>query len=82
MLNLRKGDKVVKLLLGGGYETASLATVTAVDKKRGLFSTDESHVSRASDIQADGVQTYRLEDGRASANYISGFSSRIVMFEG
>lgn len=76
-----KGDKVVKLMSIGGTETAALVTVVAVCKKRGLCSTDASHVKKASDIEADGVCTYRLADGQAVVNYIPGCSSRLIRFE-
>lgn len=81
MFTVKKGGSVVKLLNVGGIETASVQKVAAVDKKRGLFSTDESHVSKPSDIEADGVQTYRLDDGRAAVNYLSGCTSRIIQME-
>lgn len=77
----KKGQRVVKLIRGGGTETASITKVVAVDKKRGLCSTDDSHVFKASDIEPDGVQTYRTIDGTAMANYIPGFSTRIVILE-
>lgn len=45
------------MILIGGIETASIVEVAAVDKKRGLLSTDVSHVSKPKDIEDDGVQT-------------------------
>lgn len=80
-MSVKKGDKVVKIISIGGIETASIAEVAAVCKRRGLVSTDVSHVSKASDIEDDGVCTYRLSDGSAVCNYIPGCSSRIVALE-
>ncbi len=77
---LKKGDRVCKLMMIGGIESAAFAVVAAVDKKRGLISTDISHVSKPKDIEEDGVQTYRISDGEAVANYIPGCSSRLVRF--
>jgi 1-aminocyclopropane-1-carboxylate deaminase/D-cysteine desulfhydrase-like pyridoxal-dependent ACC family enzyme len=79
--SVKKGMRVVKLLTVGGIETASLCVVAAVCKKRGLISLDTSHVSKASDIEADGVQTYNWAAGHAVVNYIPGCSSRIVLLE-
>ncbi len=78
---VKKGDKVVKLLNIFGLETASIAIIAAVDKKRGLCSTDVEHISNPEDIEEDGAQTYVLEDGRALVNYIPGCSSRLVILE-
>ena len=78
---MKKGDKVVKLIIGGGFETASIQTIAAADAKRGLVSLDASHVFKPADIKLDGVSTYRIADGRATANYIPGFTSRIVELE-
>ena len=78
---LKKGSKLVKVLAVGGIETASIVEVAAVDKKRGLLSTDIEHVSKPKDIENDGVQTYRLSDGRANANYIPGCTSRLIFLE-
>jgi hypothetical protein len=82
MLAVKRGDVVIKLMTIAGSELAATATVAAVCKKRGLVSTDTSHVKKASDIQDDGVCTYRMDDGRAVANYLPGCTSRIVAFEG
>ena len=78
----KRGDKIVKLININGMESAALATVAAVCKRRGLISTDENHVSKAKDIEDDGVCTYRVSDGRAAVNYIPGCSSRLVRLEG
>jgi len=80
-VDIKKGDKVVKLLNIQGIETASIVTVAAVCKRRGLLSTDDSHVFKPKDIQEDGVGTYRLSDGQATANYITGCESRVVVLE-
>jgi hypothetical protein len=77
---MRPGDRVVKLLSAGGLETASLHEVTAVCKRRGLLSIDPA-VKTARSIEPDGVQTYRLVDGRANACYLPGCSTRIVPLE-
>lgn len=69
-----KGDKVVKLLIGGGCETASIQEVQAVNKKKGL-------VFLGDDRDPEGGQTYRLDDGRAVCSYIPGFSTRLVVLE-
>lgn len=79
--DLKKGTKIVKVILIGGIETASIVEVAAVDKKRGLLSTDTEHVSKPKDIEDDGVQTYRLLDGRANASYIPGCTSRLILLE-
>lgn len=76
------GDKVVKLIAIRGREVAAIVKVVAVDESRGLVSTDESHVSCPEDIEADGVQTYRMSDGRATVNYIPGCTSRLVPMDG
>lgn len=81
-LEVKKGDVVIKLLSINGIETAATATIAAVCKRRGLASTDTSHVTKPAEIEADGVQTYRLSDGRAVCNYIPGCSSRLIRFEG
>jgi hypothetical protein len=80
MIYTAKGEKVVKILSGGGIETASIQVVSAICQKRDLLSIDPD-ISKPKDIQADGVQTYRLSDGRAAVNYINGFSSRLVDLE-
>lgn len=79
---IKKGDKIAKLLDIGGRECVAICTVAAVCKKRGLVSTDESHVAKPADIEADGVSTYRLWDGRSVANYLPGCSSRLVRLDG
>ena len=78
---LKKGDKVVKLILGGGMETACIQTIAGVCNKRKLISVDSSHVKTAKDIEDDGVGVYRMSDGRAVADYIPGFTSRLVYLE-
>ena len=72
---IKKGNKVVKILTGAGCETASIQEVAKVSVKKGLVYTDLDH------IEDDGVSTFRISDGRAVANYISGFSSRLVVLE-
>ena len=77
MLNVKKGQTVTIVITGYGTESREETTVAAVDKKRGVFSTDTSHVTKPSDIDMDGVSTYWLTDGRATMKYIPGFSSRV-----
>lgn len=71
----KKNDKVVKIIIGGGVETASIKVVQAVDKKKGLVFLDSD------DRDPEGVQTYRDSDGRAAADYIPGFTSRLIVLE-
>lgn len=70
--DFKKGQQVVKIITGGGTETASIQEITKV-KGDLLFLGD--------DFSPDAVGAYRISDGRAAANYITGFSSRIVYLE-
>ena len=65
--NFKKGDKVVKVLIGGGVETAVLATVASV-KKDGVRLI-ESH------------QVYDSESFREIDPPISGFTTRLIVLE-
>jgi len=71
----KKGQKVVKILSGAGYETASIRTVEKVDKKKGFAYLD------LDDVCDDGQNTYRLNSGKANVCWISGFSHRIIPLE-
>lgn len=75
MLELKKGQRVVRIINVFGSETASICEVAKVSKTKGLIYLD------ADDLTDDGVCTYRLEDGRAVRDYIAGCSSRLIMLE-
>jgi hypothetical protein len=64
----KKGDRVVKILRGGGVETASLQTVESV-KKGVVKLVDSEHMA------------YTAEYGNEIDPVIPGFSSRIVILE-
>jgi hypothetical protein len=71
------GNKVVKLIIGGGFEVASIATIEHLDEQTNtvyLNGCDE-------DYSRDSVYAYDLKTGQACQSYIPGFSSRIVMLE-
>ena len=70
-----KGQRVVKLIEGMGTETASIQEVAKINKKKNIvWIGDDYH-------EDDGVNAYFLDSGRAVANYIGGFRSRIVTLE-
>lgn len=75
MLELKKGQRVVKLISICGIEIAHIAEVAKVSKAKKLVYLDADH------IEDDGVSTYRLEDGVAVMDYIPGCSSRLIMLE-
>jgi len=71
----KKGEKVVKILSGGGTETASIREVFKVSPKKGYVYLD------GDDMADDGQNTYRLETGLANVCWIPGFSHRIIPLE-
>lgn len=64
----KKGQRVVKLLIGAGMETASIQEVEWVRKDKVKLVDDEAH-------------EYSSDNGRVLIDYIPGFTSRIVILE-
>lgn len=79
-MKVKKGDKIVRIMTVNGISRACLSEVSAVDKKRGIFSTDDG-VSKPSEIEDRGVQTYYIDSGLAVCNYIPGCSSKAMELE-
>jgi hypothetical protein len=73
--DVKKGSKVVKLLIGGGAETASIQKVEHVDDNTIYLSGCDGDYNR------DSVYAYDLASGRACSNYIPGFTSRLIYLE-
>jgi hypothetical protein len=74
---VKKGQKLVKILIGGGCETASIVTLEKSDKKNKrvyLEGCDGGYT-------ADSVYAYDMTTGRACSSYIPGFQSRLVYLE-
>jgi len=63
----KKGDKVVKILRGGGVETATIQFVNGVKKGKVLLE--------------DSSLEYDAKTGQEIDPVIPGFSSRLVMLE-
>jgi len=68
MATFKKNDKVVKIITGGGYETASIQTVLL--SKKGKVSCDD-----------DGHIWYDANSGFEIDPVIPGFSSRLIVLE-
>lgn len=68
----KKGDKVIKILSGAGFETGMIREVQKVSKKKNMAFLD------ADDANEKSPQAYDLETGYAINSYVSGFSSRII----
>lgn len=75
MLKVKKGDKVVKVLTGAGFRTASYQEVTGV-RNHGqiILLNDETDVSA-------GVNAYNAITRQAVASYIPGFSTMLLTEE-
>jgi len=73
--DVKKGSQLVKLLVGGGVETASLVSVEKVTKDTIFLEGCDG------DYKRDSVYAYDLGTGRACESYIPGFSSRLVYLE-
>lgn len=70
--NVKSGDVLVRLLIGGGFKTESLISIEAV-KDNGIF------VKGADgDYEDDSVYRFSKTTGKSCSNYIPGFSSEIV----
>lgn len=73
--DVEKGSKVVKLLIGGGVETASIQEVEHVDDNTIYLSGCDGDYNR------DSVYSYDLATGKACTSFIPGFTSRLVYLE-
>ena len=73
----KKGERVVKIITGGGVETASIQTVEKADKKTKTVWLEGCD----GDYNRDSVYAYDQDTGRACQSYIPGFQSRLVYLE-
>jgi ribosomal protein S3 len=73
--DVKKGDQIVKVLIGGGFETASIATIEKVTKGEIYLEGCDGDYNRES------VYAYDLATGRACSNYIPGFTARLIILE-
>lgn len=73
--DVQAGTRVVKLLIGGGIETASIAEVEHVDAQNIYLKGCDG------DYNSESVYAYHLADGRACSSYIPGFTSRLIVLE-
>jgi hypothetical protein len=73
--DVKKGNKIVKLLIGGGAETASIQKIEHVDDKTIYLSGCDG------DYKRDSVYAYDLATGKACSSFIPGFTSRLVYLE-
>jgi len=73
--DVKKGNKIVKVLIGGGAETASIQKVEKV--------TDDTIYLEGcdGDYKRDSLYAYDLTTGRACNSFIPGFSSRLIYLE-
>lgn len=73
--DVKKGNKIVKIIIGGGAETASIQKVEHVDDKTIYL------VGCDGDYNRDSVYAYDLATGKSCNSYIPGFTSRLVYLE-
>lgn len=73
--DVKKGDKIVKILIGGGFETASIAKIEKVTEDTIYLHGCEGHYVR------DSVYAYDLKTGHLCESFIPGFTSRLIVLE-
>lgn len=73
--DVKKGDKIVKIIIGGGFETCSIQTIEEVTKDTIFLEGADGYYER------DTLYAYDLTTGRACESYIPGFSSRLIVLE-
>lgn len=74
---LKKGQQVVKILIGGGVETATIQTVEKVDKKQKAVFLEGCE----GNYKRDSVYAYDMTTGYLCESFIPGFTSRLIMLE-
>lgn len=69
------GDQIVKVIIGGGFETCSIAEIEHVSEDTIYLKGCDGWYDRES------LYAYNLHDGRSVNNFIPGFSSRLILLE-
>jgi hypothetical protein len=72
----KKGQKVVRVIYGAGTKTASIVTIGKVSRKKGIVWLDDQD-----DLSDESPSAYYLDDGLAVRNWITGFSSCLIILE-
>lgn len=74
--DVKKGSNLVKVLIGGGVESASIVKVEKVTKDTIFLEGADGRYKRD-----DSVYAYDLESGRLVTPLIPGFTSRLIFLE-
>lgn len=72
LLRPKVGDKLAKIISGGGYKTASIVKVTGV-RNNGLII-----LINDEEDESAGVNSFNAVTGQAVASYIPGFYSSLM----
>lgn len=74
---LKKGDSVVKILIGGGCETATIKEIEKIDKKTNTLYLEGCN----KDYNRQSLYAFDTETGYACESLIPGFTSRLIYLE-
>lgn len=75
--SVKKGSKIVKVLIGGGYETCSVREIEHVDTENKIIYLEGCD----GDYNKESVYAYDATSGRECASYIPGFSCRLILLD-
>lgn len=73
--DVKKGDTIVKILIGGGVETASIVEIEKVTSDTIYLEGCDGNYKR------DSPYAYDLASGRLCESFIPGFTSRLIFLE-